>query len=655
MNTRTDPDRITALPLSPLVLFPGDRKRLLGQILVELGELSAGDLIKALALGAREDAKFGDILIAHGMVSESGLYRGLAVQFGCQVADFEATPADARLIDRIGPDFCLREGIVPWKPVGGAIVIASSRPEDFGRLRAALPESLGRVLLAVAPERDIQSALLSVRRRRLATRAETRVAASESCRDWSKTSMGLLVFAALLALVIGVIVSAQTTLLLLSLWAVAALVMNTALKTASAIASLRSGDEETPRFVSWRHRGKARRLPMVSIMVPLFREREIVARLVLRLSRLTYPKELIDICLVVEEDDTITQAALSSANLPRWMRQIIVPRGLLKTKPRALNYALDFCRGSIIGVYDAEDAPEPDQIHRIVRRFHDSGDDLACIQGILDFYNPKANWLSRCFTIEYATWFRVVLPGLARLGFVVPLGGTTLFLRRSVLEELGGWDAHNVTEDADLGVRLARHGYRTELINSVTAEEANCRLWPWIKQRSRWIKGYAITWAVHMRSPRKLLADLGLRRFVGVQLLFLGTLSQFVLAPVLWTFWAIPLGLHHPLSASLGPFGLGLLTGLFLIAEAITLGIGILGIAATRHRGLWPWVLAMHVYFPLAAVAGYKGIWEMIVKPFYWDKTAHGQAMAGTGLAPQARKPAPGSVRSHFEARFESL
>lgn len=624
MNTRTDPSLLLPLPLSPLLLLPTAQAKPLGQILTEIGELSPGDLIKAVALSAREDASFGDILVTNDMVTDAGLCRGLAVQFGCEVADFQSIPPDARIIDQFGPDRCLREGIVPWKRVGGATVIASSRPQDFGRLRASLPEGLGHFMLAVAPEKQIQEALLRTRQRRLATRAETRVAAGESCRDWRTWAMARLAFSAIIMLASGLIWSAQTTFLILSLWAVMALVMNTTLKAAAAVATLRAARHANPVFVSWRQRGLARRLPTVSIMVPLFREREIAGRLIMRLARLSYPKELLDICLVVEEDDTVTQAALNAANLPRWMRQIIVPRGLLKTKPRALNYALDFCRGSIVGVYDAEDAPEADQIHKIVRRFHDSGPDLACVQGMLDFYNPRANWLSRCFTIEYATWFRVVLPGLEKLNFVIPLGGTTLFFRREVLEELGGWDAHNVTEDADLGVRLARHGYRTELIESVTEEEANCRFWPWIKQRSRWIKGYAITWAVHMRSPRQLLAELGLRRFLGVQLLFLGTLSQFMLAPVLWTFWAFPLGLPHPLDGMLSGLGIAALTLVFLTAEAVSLGIGIFAIASTRHRGLWPWVPSMHLYFPLAAIAAYKGIWELIVRPFYWDKTAHG-------------------------------
>ena len=201
-----------------------------------------------------------------------------------------------------------------------------------------------------------------------------------------------------------------------------------------------------------------------------------------------------------------------------------------------MNYGLNFARGSIVGVYDAEDAPEPDQILKVARKFLEVPSDVACLQGVLDFYNAHNTWLTRCFTIDYAIWFRLVLPGLVRLGLPIPLGGTTVFFRRSALEAFGRWDAHNVTEDADLGVRLARRGYRCDFVQSVTEEEATHTVRAWIRQRSRWIKGYAMTWAVHMRDPLSLLGELGPLRFLAIQILFLGTLSQFLLAPLLWSF-----------------------------------------------------------------------------------------------------------------------
>jgi glycosyltransferase XagB len=364
--------------------------------------------------------------------------------------------------------------------------------------------------------------------------------------------------------------------------------------------------------------------PIVSIIVALYREGDIVARLVRRLARLDYPEELLDVILAVEAEDHVTRDALAAAELPRWMRVVVVPEGAVKTKPRALNHALDYARGAIIGVYDAEDAPDPDQLRQVVARFQRSGPEVACLQGVLDYYNPRTNWLSRCFTIEYAGWFRLILPGIARLGLVVPLGGTTLFFRREVLEVLGGWDAHNVTEDADLGIRLARHGYRTELIATVTEEEANCRALPWVKQRSRWIKGYMMTWAVHMRAPGLLWRQLGPRAFLGFQVMFLGTIAQFLLAPLLLSFMVVPFGIAHPLFAVLPKSAAWTMAGIFILSEIANLMIGMIGTSRTRHGlSLW-WVPTMKLYFPLASLAAYKALVELATKPFFWDKTTHG-------------------------------
>ncbi|WP_321364106.1 glycosyltransferase family 2 protein [uncultured Celeribacter sp.] len=613
-------DRVSPPPASQHGPRSRSRKPI-GQILVEMGELAPGDLVRAAAMRQREDARIGDILLAHGMVSEPALYTALARQFNAEIARFDQSPPDVRLIDRIGADECLRRGILPWRQAGGTVLIASCRPEQFEDLRPRLTGMFGPVRLAVTSETALHEALLKSRQRRLASQAETRVAAHESCREMdirklTRMISSLAVLGALVALISPIMAG-----ILLTSWAVITLVISTGLKIAAAFAQAKTARTRQSTFFSKRSKTP---LPTVSIMLPLFKEREIATRLIKRVSRLKYPRELLDVCLVVEEDDTITQDAIANTDLPRWMRQIIVPRGGVKTKPRALNFALDFCRGSIVGIYDAEDAPEPEQLHKVASHFAQAGPEVACLQGILDFYNARTNWLSRCFTVEYASWFRVILPGYEKMGLPVPLGGTTLFFRRDVIEELGGWDAHNVTEDADLGIRLARHGYRTELLHTVTEEEANCRLWPWVKQRSRWLKGYAMTYAMHMQKPGKLWRDLGPWRFFGVQALFLGALSQFVLAPFLWSFWMFPLGLPHPMRAVLPHDLLVVLGGVFLLSEAITVATGMIATSTSKHKWLWPWVPTLHFYYPLATLAALKGLWEMVSKPYYWDKTAHG-------------------------------
>ena len=187
-----------------------------------------------------------------------------------------------------------------------------------------------------------------------------------------------------------------------------------------------------------------------------------------------------------------------------------------------------------------------------------------------------------------------------------------------------------MTEDADLGILLARRGYRTELIATVTREEANNRFWPWIRQRSRWLKGYAITWWVHNRRPGALMRDLGFWRFWGVQALFLTTILQFVLAPALWSFWLILFGLPHPMDTVLHPAARQALVSTFLAAEAVSILVGIVACLRGPHRGLVPWVPTLFAYFPLGTLAIYKGMIEVATRPFYWDKTQHGRSVPDT-------------------------
>ena len=279
-------------------------------------------------------------------------------------------------------------------------------------------------------------------------------------------------------------------------------------------------------------------------------------------------------------------------------------------------------------------APEPGQIRTVVRRFHERRpQEVACLQGVLDYYNSPPQLADALLHHRICHLVPRHAAGLARLGFVVPLGGTTLFFRRAALEELGGWDAHNVTEDADLGLRLARHGYRTELVATVTEEEPNGAVVPWIKQRSRWQKGYAITWAVHMRDPLRLWRELGAKRFIGVQIIFLGSLSQSVLAPVLWSFWLAAFGLNHPVVSHVPGWAVAGLSGLFVLSEVLNIAVGLWAVRGRGHRHLLAWVPTLHVYFPLGALASYKALWEVVRKPFFWDKTRHGVLDGAEGAA----------------------
>jgi len=588
-----------------------------GAELLRAGVVSADDMVRALAHQGREAGRLRDVLRARGLVVERDLLDVEARNLGIRVVDLAAALPDPRLIDAVGAMQCLRHGLVPWRRAGAVTVVATSRPEAFRRLRPMLEAQLGPVTAGLASAQAITAAVHAWRGPRLAQAAENRVPAGESCRDWPELLRAPRVMAALAA-GLALALAAPTGLALgLLAFAVVSLALLVGLKLAATVAALRAPGAPAQPV-------EEGALPVLSIIVALYREGDIAPRLVRRLARLDYPADRLDVILAVEADDQVTLAALAAAELPPWMRVIVVPEGEVKTKPRALNHALDYARGTIIGIYDAEDAPDPDQLRQVVAQFGQAGPEVACLQGVLDYYNPRTNWLSRCFTIEYAGWFRLVLPGIARLGLAVPLGGTTLFFRREVLEALGGWDAHNVTEDADLGIRLARRGYRTELIASVTEEEANCRALPWIKQRSRWIKGYMMTWAVHMRRPGLLWRELGPRGFIGFQILFLGSIAQVLLAPLVMSFLIVPLGFSHPLVAAMPETVFWVMIVIFILSEVTNLIIGVAGLRQTRHGLSAWWVPTMKLYFPLASLAAYKALIELATRPFYWDKTDHG-------------------------------
>ncbi|MEE4188231.1 MAG: glycosyltransferase family 2 protein [Roseobacter sp.] len=645
----------------------------IGQVLVDTGKIAADDLKHALALQKRIDARLGDIMISEGLVDKQDLLGALAIQAQTQGADLNLNPPAATMVYELPAWLCLRYGVVPWRSDEQGLHVATSSPGDFAKLRRAVGTKAHRMHPVIVDEGQIRAQQSRLYGPELAENASTRVPATESCRHWHGRTLQRMRWAgAILAVLAGAaLLWPVWTLTALVICAMITLTMTTALKAAALCAHLTrrvpagffapvaalahkfssSRPQPRPDGLAEVPAGRAAaalriagaigafqggmqtinadetrfRMPRVSVLVPLLREREIAGQLIERLSCLTYPKSLLEVVLVLEADDTLTRETIARTDLPDWMSVIEVPAaGNLTTKPRALNYALDFCRGSIIGVWDAEDWPEPDQIEKIVTRFAEAPPNVVCLQGVLDYYNARSNWLTRCFTIEYAIWWRVVMPGIARLGLVVPLGGTTLFFQRHVLEDLGGWDAHNVTEDADLGVRLARHGYKTELVSTVTREEATSRAWPWVRQRSRWLKGFLVTYFVHMRQPAALLRDLGLWRFIGIQALFLAAVAQFATAPVLWSFWVTFFGVTHPVAATLGDTAIWILAVFFLGTEGLALLLGLVALSRVGHRHLIPYVPTMMFYFTLGALAAYKALWELIRTPFFWDKTQHG-------------------------------
>ncbi len=361
-------------------------------------------------------------------------------------------------------------------------------------------------------------------------------------------------------------------------------------------------------------------VPVYTVIAALYREATSVEGLLKAIRRLDYPPEKLDVILAVEAGDLDTRGAAAKLSGLLPFTVIPVAAGALRTKPRALNAALAFARGTFTVVYDAEDRPDPDQLRLALQAFRGGGDNLACVQARLCIDNTADSWLTRLFTAEYAGHFDVFLPGLAAMRLPLPLGGSSNHFRTSILRELHGWDPHNVTEDADLGMRLPRFGYRSEMIASTTHEEAPAKIPAWLQQRTRWFKGWMQTWLVHMRKPHALVRDLGLPGCLTFQLIVGGN----VLA-----------GLVHPIFMALFIFSAA--TGMpwwQIIFYLTTIAIGYFASAFLGWLGLvrrdmpttpWP-LLLTPLYWMLLSIAAWRAFFELFRAPYRWEKTEHGLA-----------------------------
>ena len=375
--------------------------------------------------------------------------------------------------------------------------------------------------------------------------------------------------------------------------------------------------------------GRDDALPVYTIIAALYQEASSVDGLLSSIERLDYPHEKLDVILAVEADDLETRAAVAACRTRMPVTVIPAPNIGPRTKPKALNVALPFARGSFTVVYDAEDRPEPDQLRCALQAFRDGGDDLACVQARLCIDNTADSLLARYFTAEYAAQFDVFLPGLSAMQLPLPLGGSSNHFHTATLRRIGGWDAYNVTEDADLGMRLARFGYRAGIIDSTTYEEAPANAGPWLRQRTRWFKGWMQTWLVHMREPRLLLSDLGLPGFLAFQLMVGGNALAALVHPLFMAglVYLVASGGDIWRSDSATFAALGALYGITAIIGYLSSAF--LGLLGLMRRGLesTAWVLLLTpVYWLMLSLAAWRALYQLIVAPYAWEKTAHGLA-----------------------------
>lgn len=372
-------------------------------------------------------------------------------------------------------------------------------------------------------------------------------------------------------------------------------------------------------------------LPVYSILCPLYKEAAVLPGFLKAIDALDWPKDKLDVLLLLEANDPETIAVAQSMDLPSYVRTIVVPHSQPKTKPKACNYGLSLSRGKYVVIYDAEDIPDSDQLKKAYLAFQVVPDEVKCLQAKLNYHNSDQNMLTRLFTAEYSLWFDIILPGLQSVNTFIPLGGTSNHFRVKDLLEIKGWDPFNVTEDCDLGARLLKMGYRTAIIDSLTLEEANSQFGNWIRQRSRWIKGYMQTYLVHMRHPFKFIKESGVHAFIFQ--LNIGMKTVFTLInPILW----VATISYFAFRSIVGPTIEAIYLGPIFYAAVFSLIFGnfmylynyMIGCAKREKWHLIKYVFFIPFYWLFMSIAAYLALWQLFVKPHFWEKTRHGLNLA---------------------------
>jgi len=602
----------------------------LGEILASRGLVTEEQLGEAVAEQQRTGSRIGEVLVHGGALEEQALLRVLAEQLDLPTIDLSGFDAAQAPRNVIPEPMERRLHCVPIAVDSENVYVAVA--DQLGDSAREISEHTGlRVREFLAPRNEIDAL-----QRRIHSKAYTDTALTDLRERFPESSAHIV----LNGLQKGGLALAAVVLIGFLIWKfVGTLIVIFALAaifyTATSLYKLVAG------YAALSHRYQVntspealaamdeRDLPVYSILIPLFREAAVIPYLVAGIESLDYPKTKLDVRLLCEEEDEETIAAIRELDLPPHFNLIIVPPSQPQTKPKACNFGLLGAKGDYVVIYDAEDRPDPHQLKKAVLMFKNSDESVVCIQAKLNFFNQHTNILTRWFSIEYSMLFDLVLPGLDARNDPIPLGGTSNHIRLDRLVEVGGWDPYNVTEDADLGVRLHQAGYRTTMMDSTTYEEANVAVGNWVRQRSRWIKGYIQTWLVYMRNPARLLKNVGFKGFMSFQLLIGGTFI-FLINPIFWFLTTL-------FALSQAGFIQELFPGwvYYLAAAQLFLGNFVfmyLGLAAAVRRGddsLAPYALFFPFYWGLMSVAAWKGFFQLFTNPFYWEKTEHGLDLGG--------------------------
>ena len=585
---------------------------------LELAFLAEEDFSLELMMecvGASPEAVWSlDWLLSEGKIIEEAYYRALATHLGC-----EYYTGDSPLADSFDAVKGLRCGVGPLEPrtAGPRILVAPNAHCVPRLIEATRSGSIRSGSFALASPQRFASLVRAYRGSELLNVALDRLPPSLTAREgmsgFQTAAVGV---AAILAFFLGVsnfelLQALSSAALWLIFSASVTLRSMAAIATAPEIFALKVPDAELPNY---------------TVVVALYREASVVEDLVKAIDALDYPKGKLDIKLVVEQRDVETFSRIVELRLPARYEVVVAPLGKPQTKPRALNIALSSARGELIVVYDAEDIPAPDQLRLAASRFA-ADKDLDCLQARLVIRNHGESWLSKLFAIEYAVLFDVINPGLCSLNLPIPLGGTSNHFRVRSLVAVGAWDEWNVTEDADLGVRLSRFGYRVKALNSDTSEEAPFEVVNWFRQRVRWQKGWMQTLIVHSRRPIFFWRDLGPRRAVAAATLIVGAIFGCMFWPVfaVGTIWRALTAGHGALT----PWREMIDVFTYILALSGVWTVLLPALVAARFRRLKvtaSTLVVLLVYYLLVSAATWAAMIDLVLRPHYWAKTAHGRS-----------------------------
>ncbi|HEX3859180.1 MAG TPA: glycosyltransferase family 2 protein [Pseudolabrys sp.] len=625
-----------------VALSPSDRG--LGDLLVDRQIITLPQLDEAVALAERWNVRLGDAILSRNWVDPASYYQGIAFHYQLPLVDLIKDAPDPELLRAADVDTYARHLTIPWGRRADRMVIATAEPGPDTVLFAR--KHWGPALeFVVTPKFDIVWSVQTAFADELSHRAVYELAEQDpdmSARTVITPVQATIGYGMLTMLLGGLAFAPVMTLVALNVVLSVFYLGNFLFKGLLVAAG---GGRSTEWNYEIEIAARALRddeLPVFTVLVPMFREGKVLPRLAASLRALDYPLGKLDIKIVLEAGDTETIEAARKLGLEGVFEIIRVPPSFPQTKPKACNFALGFARGEYLVVYDAEDQPEPDQLRKVVATFRRAPPQVACLQCRLNYYNASENWLSRMFALDYSLWFDLILPGLERLNIPIPLGGTSNHFKIGVLRELHAWDPFNVTEDADLGIRMYQKGYRVGIVDSTTYEEASCHGGNWIRQRSRWLKGYMQTLLVHTRRPLHLIRSTGLLGFFGFVFFIGGTVLSGLFNPLFWLLYVVWLGLaSNGLDAMFPQFLLLISLGNLLAGNGAFMFLSMIAPLRRGWLSLIPYSLTAFGYWVLISIAAYKGLWQLLRKPFYWEKTRHGVSKHAIAAAVPAQGAVP--------------